>query len=117
MKNLIQKIAQVVLAGIIAIAPIYADNKTVDLRNGYTAESYLAADELDLIASAKVREVILEKTDNGYAGRKTGIYLQSSSIWNNVFDNVCESADKIPDKFITNKEAQDLLDSTYNDDN
>jgi len=113
MKNLIQKIAPFVLAGVIATAPIYANSKAIDLRNGYTAESYLTAGDLDLIASALVGEVILQKTDKGYAGKKTGRYLESADVWNNVFDKVCKSADKIADKFITDIEVQNLLDSTY----
>ncbi len=136
MKNLIQKIAPIVLtiAGIIGCAtykPILPENSTkpiakptmqlyseskpkgIDLRNGYTVESYLTRDNLDLIASFWAGEVKLQRTDKGYVGKKTGRYLQSADEWNNIFDNVCKLADKTPDKFITDIEVQDLLDSTY----
>jgi hypothetical protein len=112
MKNLIQKIA-FVLAGVIATASIYANDKTIDLRNGYTAESYLAADNLDLIASVFVGEVILQKTEKSYVGKKTGRYLESAEMWNNIFDKICKSADKTEDNFITDIETKNLLDSIY----
>jgi len=71
MKNLIKKIAPIVLAGIVAASPIYSQsNKTIDLRNGYAAESQLVINNLDLLTSALAGEVILQKIDKGYAGKK-----------------------------------------------
>jgi len=33
--------------------------------------------------------------------------------WNELYDNLCKSADVTPDKFITEIEAQNLLDLMY----
>ena len=135
MTNLLQKIgrwtAPLVAAGLVGCAsspttlsekvtkpePITSayvkDNQAIDLRNGYIAKSLNASNELDLIASALVGEVILQKNDKGYVGEKTGRYLESVEIWNGIFDGICKFADIDENKSINDLEAQNLLELIY----
>lgn len=114
MGNLGQKIATLTLigAGLVGCATM-PSIKPVDLRNGYKAESYIAADALDLATSVMAGEFTLEKDNAGYRKVKTGKYLESAKTWNDLFDRVCTSADDKRNRFITEKEAKALLDLMY----
>ena len=114
MGNLAQKIAILTLigAGLVGCSTI-PSLRPVDLRNGYKAESYIAADELDLAAGVMAGEFTLEKDNDSYRKIKTGKYLESAKTWNDIFDRICISADGKRNKFITEKEARELLDLEY----
>jgi len=134
MKNLIQKIAPLVLAtaGIVGcatyhptqvliepvkqtpvISPSKINNQGIDLKNGFFAESYLTVDEVDLITQIALGEAILQKTDKGYKGIKTHSYHTTpSEIFDNTFDKFCGAIDN-GDKFLTEMETEHFLDFLY----
>ena len=84
----------------------------IDLRNGYFARTYKAADTIDLITSAFLGEVILKRTDNGYTKRTTDLYVGEED-WNSKFDQSCKLADANHDYILEEDETQELLDLSY----
>jgi len=136
MKNLIQKLALAPLvltaAGIIGCAtsqptqiatqpvnptPIVsqskANQKGIDLRNGFFAESYSVQDNINLITEAFFGEAILRKTEKGYTGIKTQIYHTTpSEKYDNKFDEFCRKIDN-GDKFLGEMETEHFLDNFY----
>jgi len=135
MKNLIKKIVPVIAlagAGLIgcATSPPVSDrnlqeppriafvkpepdySKLINLRNSYFASSYLAADIIDLEASAAVGEALIKKTDKGYERIPT-YYRASDKRWDDLFDFSCRLADANKDNIIDDEEARNSLDLAY----
>ncbi len=135
MKNLIQKIAPLVLAtaGIIGcvtthnptsiltepvnpasvVSPSKVNERGIDLRNGFFAESYLVVDDINLITRIFLGETILKKTDNGYKRIRTNAY-NPPEIFDNTYDGFCKTIDN-GDKFLTETETEYFLSRLYYD--
>lgn len=112
MKEAIRRIAGVFLGGLLAGAPVHSQSKSVDLTNGYAAESYSTRDKLDLATAPVIGEVSLRKTGNGFRLVPNERYNQAKPAeWDFWYTMVCKAADtKDEDKLITDDEAQAYLD-------
>jgi len=137
MKNLLQKIkkiAPLVLAGagILGCAtyppekppifpinqnPIVSQNKTnywVDLKNGFSAESYKVHDNVLLLTEVYLGESFFIKTEEGYEGVKTSKYHTTpTEVFDTTYDEFCRAIDNGGDKFLTEMETLFFIDRVY----
>jgi hypothetical protein len=119
MKNLIQKVfGPLVLMGMLA-GPVHADNKLIDLENGYSAESDSVSEEINLLTLLKTEEIqaVIHKVDGNYqidSVRQTSKYRTTpTKEWDSAYDKICSSIDD-GDKSISEMEIQTYLRSLYN---
>jgi len=107
-KNTIQKIGGVFLAGFLARVPIHSESNSIDLKNGYAAESYSTLDKLDLATAAVLGEVGLRTVGNSHKLIPNSKSDQAPPAeWAFWFNMVCKAADsRDQDRFITDDEAQ-----------
>jgi len=134
MRNLIQKITPLILAGagIVGCAtshptqvlteaikpnPIISSSKTndkgIDLKNEFFTESYKVTDNILLLTEVFLGESMLKKTKEGYEGVETHSYHTTpTEIFDRTYDEFCEAIDN-GDKFLTEIETERFLDKVY----
>ena len=115
MKNLVQKVAipLILIGTMLSGCVTIHSNKPIKLVDGFSAESKLVNKKLKLIALFSSGQVTLEKTDKGYIGKRTGLYLETLEMFNFFYNQACRLADGDKDKNVTKSEANNGLDEVY----
>jgi len=135
MNTLIKKIAPLVLVGAgifgmvrcatqpskistptqeqIQSSPIKKNDRWVDLKNGFSAESYKVHENILLVTEAYLGESMLIKTGENYEGIKTNKYHTTpTEVFDSTYDEFCRAIDN-GDKFITEMETELFLNEIY----
>ncbi len=88
--------------------------KWIDLKNGFSAESYKVHDNILLLTEVFLGEVFLKKTDKGYEGIKTYSYHTTpTEKFDRTYDEFCETIDNGGDKFLTEMETLSFMNRVY----